>query len=211
MADAAAWAAAKMERWAALAEEVRRRLGAGVPLEAVPRAFYAVRLGRDVSGAALHRGPFAEALAESLGAAALAVPGHVAGGAAALDPTTPAGTALLGHELEHATGSVQPLPLAPEARLPVPPARTAPVAAAPAAPGGNAGQPPSLEPAVQRVEQGEQGGEAAALAVERSLLAEALAGAQPPEPVDVEALAERVYRRLRDSLQLERERAPWGH
>jgi hypothetical protein len=85
-------------RWSA---EVQRRLGAGASLGARTRTAFEGRLGGDLSGAMVHRGPLAGHLARSLDARALAVGDHVLGDDLALDESTPAGTALLGHELTH--------------------------------------------------------------------------------------------------------------
>jgi hypothetical protein len=85
-------------RWSA---EVQRRLGSGASLGVRARAAFEGRLGGDLAAAMVHRGPLAGHLARSLDARALTVGDHVLGDDLALDESTPAGTALLGHELTH--------------------------------------------------------------------------------------------------------------
>jgi hypothetical protein len=88
-------------RWARLSEEVRRRLGPGVPLAAPVRTAFEGRLGGELSGAMVHRSPLAGRLARSLGAEALTAGAHVLGDDEGLDADTPEGAGLLGHELSH--------------------------------------------------------------------------------------------------------------
>src|SRR5579859_7959074 len=84
-----------------LVDELHRRLGPGVRLGAAERTAFEGRLGGDLSAAMVHRSPLAGHLARSLGAEALSAGDHVLGDDAALDASTPAGAALLGHELTH--------------------------------------------------------------------------------------------------------------
>lgn len=88
-------------RWSSLAEDIRRRLGPGTPLEAPARAAFGGVLGADLSGAMVHRSPLAGGLARAQAAEALSVGEHVLGDEASLATDTRAGTALLGHELAH--------------------------------------------------------------------------------------------------------------
>jgi hypothetical protein len=180
--DLLGWADELRARWEALAEELRRRLGPGVPLEPVVRRAFEARLGGDLGGARLHASALPGRLAAALGAEALAVGGHVLG--ERLEAGTVQGAALLGHELTHvAEGDGRP-PSATQAGLPA---------------GEGTGAAPD--------------GEAAAQSVERALLQEGqssgTASDRPRRAVDVEALAERVYGRLVDTLLLERERGAW--
>jgi hypothetical protein len=219
--DPAAWSGELAARWERLAEELRRRLGPGVPLEPGVRHRFEARLGSDLSGAVLHRGALPGRLAAALGAEALAAGSHVLGDARRLDPATRQGAALLGHELTHVAGAPRhadppPMHLRPrfagtrrhddtgtrghadtETRGGVapPPLAAPPPAASPLA---------LSAPAVQRAVVAD---EAAALSVEQGML-QAPRGTRR-RPVDVQALAERVYTRLVDAYQLERERAPW--
>lgn len=88
-------------RWTGLAADVRRRLGPGAPLDASARTAFEGRLGGDLSGAMVHRTMLAGYLARTLGATALSAGQHVLGDEATLDPSTPSGAAVLGHELTH--------------------------------------------------------------------------------------------------------------
>jgi hypothetical protein len=88
-------------RWSGLADDLRRRLGPGTSLDPGARTAFEGRLGGDLSGTMVHRSPLAGMLARSLGASALSIGGHVLGDEASLDHSTPAGSAVLGHELSH--------------------------------------------------------------------------------------------------------------
>jgi hypothetical protein len=88
-------------RWSRLTEDIRRRLGPGTPLEAPARAAFAGRLGADLSGAMVHRSPFAGLIARSQAADALSAGDHIIGDETSLTTDTSAGAALLGHELAH--------------------------------------------------------------------------------------------------------------
>jgi hypothetical protein len=88
-------------RWLRLADDIRRRLGPGTPLQAPARAAFEGQLGANLSGAMVHRSPFASVIARSQAAEALSVGDHVIGDETSLTTDTRAGTALLGHELAH--------------------------------------------------------------------------------------------------------------
>lgn len=88
-------------RWSSLAEDIRRRLGPGTPLEAPARAAFGGVLGADLSGAMVHRSPLAGGIARSQAAEALSVGDHILGDEASLATDSRAGAALLGHELAH--------------------------------------------------------------------------------------------------------------
>jgi hypothetical protein len=89
------------QRWSSLAEDIRRRLGPGTPLEAPARTAFGGLLGADLSGAMVHRSPLAGVIARSQAAEALSVGDHVLGDETSLSTDTHAGMALLGHELAH--------------------------------------------------------------------------------------------------------------
>src|SRR5436309_5299123 len=88
-------------RWTALGAELRRRLGPGSGLEPHVRARFEGRLGGDFSGTMIHRSPLGGYLARAFGTQAITSGGHVVGSATDLDVSSPAGSALLGHELTH--------------------------------------------------------------------------------------------------------------
>jgi hypothetical protein len=90
-----------MSDWLDLADEVRRRLGPGVPLGSAERASFEGQLGGDLSRVMVHRSPLAGHLARVVDADALTADSHVLGDPSALDASTPHGLSLLGHELAH--------------------------------------------------------------------------------------------------------------
>jgi hypothetical protein len=85
----------------ALADEMSTRLGAAAPLDAPIRRAFEGRLGTDLSATMVHRSPFAGRVARALGAEALSVGGHILGAADQLNAASPAGQALLRHEVAH--------------------------------------------------------------------------------------------------------------
>ena len=95
------WSSEHTRRWQSLGDELRRRLGPGAALDPHAREHFGGRLGGDVSGAMVHRSPLAGHLARAVGAQAVTAGSHIIGTAEDLDPQTPAGAALLGHELSH--------------------------------------------------------------------------------------------------------------
>jgi hypothetical protein len=203
-------------RWSALAEEVRRRLGSGAALQPSTRRRFEGQLGGDLGGVLVHRGPFAGYLAYEAGASAATVEGHVFGAGDALDDATPEGTALLGHEVVHAfadgggdnadaLGGGFDRESFPD----------------PSSSGGTVIQraPANLaEPAAETDRQKE---ERWARSMENSLgpLLDSIEVQNEAErearqrrarpPVDVTAVADRVYRRLVDDIRLGRERGAW--
>jgi hypothetical protein len=88
-------------RWTAFGQELHRRLGSGVELDPHVRGRFQDQLGADLTGAVVHRSPLAGLVARAIGAQALTAERHIAGSEADLDSATPAGAALLGHELTH--------------------------------------------------------------------------------------------------------------
>ncbi len=201
------WAGAFGERWEAFAEELRRRLGAGGGVEPAVRERLQAGLGADPTGAMVHRNPLAGRLAHLLDAEALSIGRHVVGDERKLDVRTSAGTALLAHELVHAsapnTTTVQPP--RPYFSLTIHAAREpVPRILAPAA---------LAAPAIQRQASGDQGGDEERLArvIESEFASESGDDEPAPaqSPTDAEALAELVYRKALDELRWERERGAW--
>ena len=180
-------------RWFALLGEVRRRLGPGATLSPTARRFFQGQLAVEPDGVMVHRGPFAGYLAAGLRAEAATVGGHVFGGEDRLSEETPGGAALLGHELVHATSSASP---------------TSPT--------------PSAAPTIQRAaeddpQEADEAEERRAAAME-TLVTEIVTEieSEPIEepatrvrPIDVTAVAERVYARIVDRLRDERARGAW--
>jgi hypothetical protein len=190
--DAQTWAAARAGRWQEFAAELRRRLGSGEPLGPGERERFERHLGVDLEAVMVHRVPLAGRIATALGADAFTAGRHVLGGGDRLDVDTPHGAALLGHELTHVTQQTV------SHAIPSP----VPSLAGGERSGPGAGQGVAIQRAVA-----EGGAEAAAQAVETEALASALSSARPAGgTVDVEALAERVYRKMVEILRLERER-----
>ncbi|HEV8323279.1 MAG TPA: DUF4157 domain-containing protein [Myxococcota bacterium] len=98
------------------AAAVAGALGPGQPLDPTPRARMESALGADFSTVRLHADGDAAALSRSLEARAFTVGPHVAFAAGEYRPGSPAGDALLAHELAHVVqqrGAAPPSPAAP--------------------------------------------------------------------------------------------------
>ena len=171
-------------RWFALVGEVRRRLGPGAALSPTARRFFQGHLAVDAGGVMVHRGPFAGYLAAGLQADAATVDGHVFGGDDRLAEDSPAGAALLGHELVHATAGRTTVQRAPDD-----------------------GDRDGDDEEERRAEAMET------LVTEIVSDIEASPDAEAPaprvRPVNVAAVAERVYERIVHRLRDERERGAW--
>jgi hypothetical protein len=168
----------------------------GMPGEANVYPWLERLLGRSLADVRVHDSGQAGALAARLGARAFAAGRHIYVRPDLLRPLTPQGVALLAHELTHAVEQSD----APAIAAPAMPLLTAPPAG-PAAP---------APPAVQRALPS-GGGEQSAVAAETA----ALAGARPAAnagaaPIDPQAVADRVYRRIVDELRTDRERHAGG-
>lgn len=172
-------------RWFALVGEVRRRLGPGAAVSPTARRFFQGHLAADAGGVMVHRGPFAGYLAAGLQAEAATVDGHVFGGDDRLAEDSPAGAALLGHELVHATAGQATLQRAADD-------------------GDGDADDDDEERRAEAME---------ALVTEIVSDIEASPAAEDPaprvRPVNVAAVAERVYARIVDRLRDERERGAW--
>lgn len=83
-------------------QEGLRRLGAGAPLPAAPRAFLERVLRRPLGEVRLHTGPEAAAVTGEIGAAAATVGRHVILSPTRMELGSPRGLALLAHEVVHA-------------------------------------------------------------------------------------------------------------
>jgi len=80
---------------------IRAQLGRGRPLESAVRSRMETAFGVGFSGVRLHTGAPAAALSRNLNARAFTVGAHVAFGEGEYQPGTPAGDALIAHELAH--------------------------------------------------------------------------------------------------------------
>lgn len=78
-----------------------QRLGDGVALDGAMASAAGDAYGADLSGVRVHTGPAAAQLAAEHNARALAIDNHVAFGAGEYNPGTPAGDAMMAHELAH--------------------------------------------------------------------------------------------------------------
>ncbi len=81
--------------------QVRRATGGGEGLSPQLRAFFEPRLGRDLSGVRIHRGPEAAEAARAIGARAFALGPHIGFGAGQWQPESVSGRKLIAHELAH--------------------------------------------------------------------------------------------------------------
>jgi hypothetical protein len=172
-----------MRRWAALAEELRRRLGPGAALDASARAVLRSAIDADLAGVVIHRGSLAGRLARRLGADAFSVGAHVFGSEARLDTTTRRGSALVAHEVVHALRPARSAVVGPV------------VQRSPADAAGSAGH--DHEEILARVVEA------------RVLEQQPSEGGGMSPGLDLDELTERVYQRLADTLVLERERAAY--
>ena len=82
-------------------QAVTSRLGAGAPMSAPLRSTMENAFGLSFARVRVHNDTQAASIADSLNARAFAVGEHVAFGAGEYDPQTPAGQALVAHELAH--------------------------------------------------------------------------------------------------------------
>jgi hypothetical protein len=168
----------------------------GMPGEAHVYPWLERLLGRSLADVRVHDSSQAGALAGRLGARAFAAGRHIYVRPDLLRPLTPQGVALLAHELTHAVEQ-----------------SGAPALAAPAMPllmAGGPGPAAPAPPAVQRAPP-PGGGEHSAVAAESAALRAAQPGApSAAPPIDPQAVADRVYRRIVDDLRTDRERHAGG-
>ena len=152
-------------------------------------------LGRSLADVRVHDSSQAGALAARLGARAFAAGRHIYVRPDLLRPLTPQGVALLAHELTHAVEQSD----APALAAPAMPLLTA------AGPGPAAPAPPAVQRATPS-----GGGEHSAVAAETAALRSGQAGRPAAAPIDPQAVADRVYRRIVDDLRTDRERHAGG-
>lgn len=172
------WSDEIQRRWLLLSGEIRRRIGAGIPLDPDTRARMEARFGQPLDMVLVHRGPLAGPVTTALGADAFSAGPHVVGDTARLDPSTAGGQGLYAHELTHVVHAVHQQPTT-----------------APASPTGLMVQRAPLEGSPPS-------GEAEARAAEEAAAASPEAAAQQgAKEIDVERLADLVYRRFVAEVQ----------
>jgi|GEM_PF-2965741 len=196
------------ESWATttrLAKWLEQVLGQGRPLDDIVRQEMEGFFGCSLEDVRIHDSHQAGEVARRLGGEAFTIGGQVFGDTESLNTLTPKGTGLMAHELTHFIQQTQPAPVADSA----PPASQRPVthgAAVSQQPQGAqfAGRTPSAG------RSAEEPMEAEALASEAAARQAAEGADQPeqaPQEVDVEKLADRVYRLMRQELRAHRERS----
>lgn len=175
----------------------------GQPLDVSIRRQMETFLGRDLEKVRIHHGYQAGVVSRRLGARAFTLKGQDFGHRQNLDTATTEGLGLLAHELTHVTQQTQPqrLPqVANRGYSPVPAALTrTPSDAGMVLPAPAEDTPLTTSPVRRK----------APARASKPLGAEGSAGkrSEPASGIDVEKLADRVYRLMQHDLNLERERA----
>lgn len=198
--DAESWA-----RTRHLAKWLERVLGQGRPLDDAVRQQMEGFFGCDLEDVRIHDSHQAGEVARRLGGEAFTLGGQVFGDAARLNTLTPEGVGLMAHELTHFIQQAQPAPVADSAPTASPQAvaRSAGVSQQPQG-AQFAGHTPSSGRSV------DEPMEAEALASEGAARRAAETAGEPeqaPQEVDIEKLADRVYRLMRQELRADRDRS----
>ena len=181
-------------------ERFRSLFDLGEPLDVNTQRLMETFFGYDLEKVRLHRGQEADEASRQLGARAFTFRGHVFGPRQNLLTSSVEGLGLLAHELTHVIQQTKPRRLHPAAEISL----------VSAAPGGHS----DVEMVLLAPSQGlplttdPQFREAQARASEQ-LVTEGLTDNQgkPPPEIDLEAVADKVYRLMQSDLVLERERA----
>ncbi|MDY6918297.1 MAG: DUF4157 domain-containing protein [Chloroflexota bacterium] len=191
-----------------MVEWLRLVLGPGRPLADEERRRMEAVFGHSLEDVRVHDSRHAGEVARRLGAEAFTIGADVFGDAQGLSAETAEGLGLMAHELTHVVQQTQPAPLershgpSPQGAFPGSPAKE-----------GQAQGPhfaPRTAPAISSVGVSEEAeAQASEQAVRRSA-EETGQRDQPPAGVDVERLAERVYRLMREELALARQRPSPG-
>ena len=194
--DAESWArTARLARW------LEQVLGQGRPLDDAVRRQMEGFFGCSLEDVRIHDSLQAGEVARRLGGEAFTLGGHVFGDAGSLNTLTPEGTGLMAHELTHFIQQTQPAPVADSA----PAASQRPVTHG----AGVSQQPQGVQFAGHTSSAGGSAGEpmeAEALASEATARQAAEQPEQALQEVDVEKLADRVYRLMRQELRADRDR-----
>lgn len=196
--DALAWSGTRrLVKW------LEQRLGQGRPLDDDTRRQMERFFGQTLDDVRIHDSQQAGELATRLGGEAFAIEGHVFGDPERLRTFTPEGQALVAHELTHVVQQTQPPPAPRRSRTQTPYAPLAEAGVSQAVPTprfarrSTTGSPSAGAPAEAEAEANEDRmRQAAEAAEERS----------EEQQVDVEELADRVYRLMRQDLALDRDR-----
>ncbi len=197
--DAESWA--KTRR---LAKWLERVLGPGRPLDDAVRRQMEGFFGRSLEDVRIHDSHQAGEIAGRLGGEAFTIEGQIFGDVESLNTLTPEGMGLMAHELTHVVQQTQPIPAAESGQM----------ASQQAATYGTSGSPKLLSPqfAGHTPSTGrsvDEPMEAEAVGSEEAVRQAAESGEQPNKTlqgVDVEKLADRVYRLMRSELNMDRER-----
>ena len=198
--DAQSWARARH-----LAEWLEQLLGPGRLLDDAIRRRMEDFFGYSLEDVRIHDSRQAGEVARRLGAEAFAIGGQVFGDAESLNTLSPEGMGLVAHELAHVIQQTQPPPLPHSgvvASKPTPAREQSATSRTETAQLARY-SPPSVSSA-------EEPGEAEARASEEVMRQVAESGEQAVEAspeVDIEELADRIYRLMRRELMLDRERS----
>jgi len=198
--DAQSWVPARR-----LAEWLEQLLGSGRPLDDAIRRRMEDFFGYSLEDVRIHDSRQAGEVARRLGAEAFAIGGQVFGDAESLNTLSPEGMGLVAHELTHVIQQTQPPPLPHSgvvASKPTPDREQSATSRTETAQLARY-SPPSVNSA-------EEPGEAEARASEEVMRQAAESGEQAVEAspeVDIEELADRIYRLMRRELMLDRERS----
>lgn len=187
-----------------LATWLEKRLGQGRPLDEDTRRRMEGLFGQTLHDVRLHDSEQAGEIASRLGAEAFTVEGHIFADPARLQALTPEGQGLMAHELTHVLQQTQPPPAPRSAgggrRIEARPQGASPRAAhVPQFATQSAAASPSVgAPAEAEARANEERVRSAAEAAEAQ---------ERGQEVDVEEVADRVYRLMRRDLMLDRERS----
>ena len=194
--DAESWArTTRLARW------LEQVLGQGRPLDDAVRRQMEGFFSCSLEDVRIHDSHQAGEVARRLGGEAFTLGGQVFGDAGSLNTLTPEGTGLMAHELTHFIQQTQPAAVADTA----PTASQRPVTHG----AGVSQQPQGAQFAGRTPSAGGSTGEpmeAEALASEAAAQQAAEQPEQAQQQVDVEKLADRVYRLMRQELRADRDR-----
>jgi hypothetical protein len=197
--DAESWA-----RTRRLAKWLERILGQGRPLDDAVRRQMEGFFGCNLEDVRIHDSHQAGEVARRLGGEAFTIEGQIFGDVESLNTLTPEGMGLMAHELTHVVQQTQPIPAAEGGQMASQQAATYGTSGSQELHSPQfAGQPRSFGPSVGEPMEAE------ALGSEEAVRQAAEGEEQPNQALqelDVEKLADRVYRLMRSELGMDRER-----